>query len=134
VHGERNRMEQLFNNLVENALKYRHPARPPVVRIEGEASGEGAVFRVVDNGRGIAADQLDQLFKIFQRLPTPDGMTDPGGTGMGLAIVKRIVDTHGGRIWVGSVQGEGTVFNVALPLEEGGQEVARGDVPRPGRR
>lgn len=116
--GERNRIEQLFTNLVQNALKYRHPARPPIVRVEGERTNEGATIRVIDNGRGIPHGSQEQLFRIFQRLPTPTGMPDPGGTGMGLAIVKRIVDTHRGRIWVGSVEGEGSVFTVILPTPE----------------
>lgn len=115
VRGERNRVEQLFTNLIENALKYRHPARPVAVRVEGERVPEGASIRVVDNGRGIAHGSQEQLFRIFQRLPTPAGMDDPGGTGMGLAIVQRIVDTHRGRIRVESVEGEGSVFTVVLP-------------------
>lgn len=118
VRGEPNRIQQLLANLIENAVKYRHPQRAPVVRVTGERTEEGALLRVIDNGRGIPAGAYDQLFKIFQRLPSPEGMADPGGTGMGLAIVKRIVDTHGGRIWVGSVEGEGTVFNVLLPAAD----------------
>jgi signal transduction histidine kinase len=118
VLGERNRIEQLLNNLVENAIKYRHPDRPPLVRIEGERRAEdgAAVLRVLDNGRGIPASAKDQLFKIFQRLPPPPGMSDPGGTGMGLAIVKRIAETHGGSVDVASV-GEGTTFTLVLPGE-----------------
>jgi PAS domain S-box-containing protein len=117
LRGERHRVEQLLNNLVENAIKYRHPSRAPVVRIEGERTALGATFRVIDNGRGIPPGSEDQLFKIFHRLPTPDGMSDPGGTGMGLAIVKRIVETHGGTVTASSMLGEGTVFTIAFPSE-----------------
>jgi PAS domain S-box-containing protein len=116
VRGERNRIEQLFGNLLENALKYRHPDRAPRVDVRGEATPEGGVLlTVADNGRGIPQAHRDALFKIFQRLPTPHGMPDPGGTGMGLAIVKRIVDTHGGKVWVEGEEGTGTTFRILLP-------------------
>lgn len=118
VRGERNRIEQLFGNLIENALKYRHPERPPRVSIRSEPSDEGALIVVEDNGRGVPDEQRDQLFRIFQRLPAPSGMPDPGGTGMGLAIVKRIVETHGGRVWATSQEGRGTRFHVLLPRAE----------------
>jgi len=117
LRGEKDRIEQLLNNLVENGIKYRHPDRAPIVRVEGERSAQGTTLRVIDNGRGIPPSSEDQLFKIFQRLPTPEGLTDPGGTGMGLAIVKRIVETHGGTITASSVLGEGTVFTIFLPTE-----------------
>ena len=114
VEAEPKRLAQLFANLVDNALKYRHPDRAPVVRVWGEKTGDEIVYHVRDNGRGIASRHADQVFKIFQRVPTP-GMDDPGGTGMGLAIARRIAETQGGRIWFDSVEGEGTTFHVALP-------------------
>lgn len=120
VHGERNRIEQLFGNLLENAVKYRHPDRPPRVEVSGETTAEGVLLTVKDNGRGVPEEQRDALFKIFQRLPTPQGMPDPGGTGMGLAIVKRIVDTHRGRIWVEGEEGRGTTFRILLPAAPSG--------------
>ena len=118
VHGERNRLDQLFTNLVDNALKYRHPERPPRVEVTGAVVDGEARFTVRDNGRGIPERYHGQLFNVFQRVPTP-GMEDPGGTGMGLAIVKRIADTHGGRVWVESEEGRGSAFHVAFPLREG---------------
>ena len=114
VEAEPKRVAQLFGNLVDNALKYRHPGRAPVVRVWAEEAGDEVVYHVRDNGRGIPPRYADQVFKIFQRLPTP-GMDDPGGTGMGLAIVKRIAETQGGRVWFDSVEDEGTTFHVALP-------------------
>jgi PAS domain S-box-containing protein len=114
VQAEPKRLGQLFSNLVDNAIKYRHPQRPPRVRIWGEAKGERVTYHVEDNGRGIPERYHDQVFKIFQRVPTP-GMEDPGGTGMGLAIVKRIAETQGGRIWFDSVEDKGTTFHLELP-------------------
>lgn len=118
LRGDKDRIEQLLNNLVENAIKYRHPERSPLVRIEGErVAGQGVTLRIIDNGRGIPVGSEDQLFKIFQRLPTPQGMDDPGGTGMGLAIVKRIVEMHGGSVTATSRPDEGTMFTIVLPAE-----------------
>ena len=115
VRGEPKRLAQLFTNLLENGLKYRHPDRPPLVEVSADVEGREAVFHVRDNGRGIPERFHGQLFKIFQRVPAA-GMPDPGGTGMGLAIVQRIAQTHGGRVWLESREGEGSVFHVALPL------------------
>lgn len=116
VAGEPKRLAQLFANLVDNALKYRHPERPPSVHVWGEERGDEVVYHVQDNGRGIPGRYHDQVFKIFQRVPTP-GMDDPGGTGMGLAIVKRIAETQGGRITFESEEGKGTTFHVTLRKE-----------------
>ena len=125
VHGERNRLDQLFTNLLDNALKYRHPDRPPRVEVEGEVVDGEARVRVRDNGRGIPARYHDRLFNVFQRLPAP-GMDDPGGTGMGLAIVKRIVETHRGRVHVESTEGVGTTFHLAFPATGGEHAGPRG--------
>lgn len=114
VRGERKRLLQMMSNLVDNALKYRHPDRAPRVRVWGERHGAEAVLHIQDNGRGIPETALPRLFEIFQRVPAP-GFEDPGGTGIGLAIVKRIVDTHKGQIDVESKEGEGTTFHVRLP-------------------
>lgn len=114
VRGERNRLGQLFANLLDNGLKYRHPDRAPRVEVAATETPDEVVYHVRDNGRGIPARYHDQLFKIFQRVPSP-GMDDPGGTGMGLAIVRRIVETHRGRVWVESDEGEGATFHVAFP-------------------
>ena len=113
VGGEPKRLAQLFANLVDNALKYQAPDRAPIVHVWGEEKGEEVVYHVQDNGRGIPPRYHEHVFKIFQRIPTP-GMEDPGGTGMGLAIVKRIAETQGGRIWFDSEEGKGTTFHVAL--------------------
>lgn len=113
VRGERKRLAQLFNNLVDNAYKYRHPERPPVVEISADRAEIEVIYHVKDNGRGIPAAAHDKLFEIFQRVHTP-GMDDPGGTGMGLAIVKRIVETYRGIITLDSREGEGTTFHISF--------------------
>ena len=113
VRGERKRLAQLFNNLVDNAYKYRHPERPPIVEITAERGEIDVTYSVKDNGRGIPASAHAKLFEIFQRVHTP-GMDDPGGTGMGLAIVKRIVETYRGIITLESREGEGTTFHISF--------------------
>ncbi|GEL23796.1 histidine kinase [Pseudonocardia sulfidoxydans NBRC 16205] len=100
VPGDRQLLLQLFANLIGNAIKFRRPDAPPVVRIAaapvGEP-GEGWEISVSDNGIGIEPEYADKVFVIFQRLHGRDVYT---GTGIGLALAKKIVEFHGGRIWV----------------------------------
>lgn len=108
-------MGQLLQNLIANAIKYRDPAVPPRIRIEAE-QGEGHwIFSVQDNGIGIAPEFSERIFKLFQRLHTKE---EYPGTGIGLAICKRISERHGGRIWVESSPGRGSTFYFALPKRE----------------
>ncbi|MGE5515585.1 MAG: sensor histidine kinase [Bacteroidota bacterium] len=114
VQGDEMQVAQLFQNLVGNAIKFRRPGQPPHVRIEAAVgSGGGVVFSVVDDGIGIEAEYREHVFTIFKRLHPGD--TYPG-TGIGLAICKRIVDRHGGRIWVEDAPGGGAAFRFTLPL------------------
>lgn len=105
-------LAQLFGNLLDNAIKFLSPARPGEIRILGHTEAEKAVYKVADNGVGIPAGEQPHVFEIFRR-GDPDA--GPAGEGLGLTIVRRIVDRHGGRVWVESVEGEGTAFFLELP-------------------
>lgn len=103
-------LEQVFTNLVSNALKF-HGTSPPLVHVGATWDGTHWVFRVRDNGMGIDSDSFDRIFILFQRVHT--GQEYPG-TGMGLAICKKIIDRLGGRIWVESEPGHGSTFLFTL--------------------
>jgi signal transduction histidine kinase len=111
VLGNRTSMEQLLQNLIGNALKYRSEA-PPRIHIGVEAYDGGSRLTVTDNGIGIDMAYADRIFQVFQRLH-PRGHYE--GTGIGLAVCKRIVETYGGRIGVESVAGAGSTFWFTLP-------------------
>lgn len=114
VSADRSQLRQLFQNLMENALRYRSAA-PPAVRIAASREGDEWHFVVRDNGIGIAPEYAERIFVLFQRLPT---QAEYPGTGIGLAVCKRIVERHGGRIWVESAAGEGATFHFTLPPRE----------------
>jgi chemotaxis family two-component system sensor kinase Cph1 len=100
----------LFRELIANAIKFRAQA-PPEIHISASASEEGVTFSVRDNGVGIEPRDHGQIFGVFKRL---HGREYPG-TGMGLAVSKRIVEQHGGTIWVESEAGHGATFRFTLP-------------------
>jgi light-regulated signal transduction histidine kinase (bacteriophytochrome) len=105
-------MTQLLQNLMDNAVKFRRPGVPPRLHLSAVEEGDSAVFSLSDNGIGIEQQYFDRIFVIFQRL---NSRTLYGGTGMGLAICRRIVERHNGRIWVESAPGEGSTFRFSLP-------------------
>lgn len=104
-------LARVFQNLVGNAIKYRHPARPPVISIAATRERETWIISVRDNGLGFHADQATEIFLPFKRL-AGDRQT---GTGLGLAICQRLVERWGGAIWAESERGAGSVFHLRLP-------------------
>ena len=113
VAGDRTRLGQLFQNLLDNAIKFRG-VEAPTVRVSAWRGEDGlAHFAVVDNGIGIETAYFGRIFELFRRLHTSDQYP---GTGIGLALCKRIVEAHGGRIRVESEPGHGTTFRFTLPL------------------
>lgn len=118
VMADRRQLGQLFQNLIANALKFHKKDAAPHVRIG--AIRDGACWRVsiADDGIGIASEYREKVFVIFQRLHSRD---EYEGTGLGLAVCRKIVDRHGGKIWVESEPGRGATFHFTLPvLPEGG--------------
>lgn len=111
VSGDRNLLGLVFENLLTNALKFRSERRP-TVRISASDAGGEWEFAVSDNGIGIDAQHAQRVFVIFQRLHARD---EYPGTGIGLALVKRIVESHGGRVWLESTDEPGTTVRLTLP-------------------
>jgi signal transduction histidine kinase len=107
-------LEYVFQNLISNAIKYGKPGVPPEIDISARDGGDDWIFAVRDNGIGIEPEFRARIFTIFNRL---HGHDIPGA-GIGLALVRRIVEAHGGRIWVESEAGAGSTFYFSLPKQE----------------
>lgn len=118
VHVERSQLVQLFQNLISNAIKYRSK-EPPRIIVNAERTVDDWLFSVRDNGIGIEPKYADRIFDMFARL---HGKTKYSGTGMGLAICKKIVTSHGGKIWVESEPGQGCIFLFTLPAVKQNRE------------
>jgi signal transduction histidine kinase len=111
--GDRVAVEQVLSNLVENAIKYSSPDRPPRIVIRGRSDRDRRIIEVADNGRGIAESDHVRIFDLFRR----SGVQDQSGEGIGLAHVRALVYRLGGTIDVASTLGAGTIFTVSLPAQ-----------------
>jgi light-regulated signal transduction histidine kinase (bacteriophytochrome) len=120
IHADPTQMRQLFQNLIANALKFAKPEVPPVVTVaatirppENGSGGETCEIVVADNGIGFDEKYLDRIFNVFQRL---HGRNEYEGTGIGLAVVRKIAERHGGTVTARSGEGQGAIFIVTLPV------------------
>jgi two-component system CheB/CheR fusion protein len=114
IHCDGERLYQVFDNLIGNAIKFQRSTENPKIEVGYEQKGEYHQFYVKDNGIGIDPKYHHKIFERFYRLKETE---DEEGTGLGLAIIERIVNNHGGRVWVESNRGEGAAFYFTIPLE-----------------
>ncbi len=113
VYSDKRLLTQVFQNLIGNAIKYRKPEEPPKIHISARKEDNEYVFSISDNGIGIEPQYFNRIFMIFQRLHTIEKYE---GTGIGLAIVKKIIDRLQGRIWLESELGKGSTFYFTIPI------------------
>jgi PAS domain S-box-containing protein len=113
LRADPTQLRQLFQNLIANGLKFRRPGEAPAVHVSVRREGQTWIFGVRDNGIGIEQQYLERIFILFQRLHT---RAEYPGTGIGLSICKKIVERHGGQMWVESEPGQGTTFWFSLPV------------------
>ena len=115
VVGIESELARVCGNLISNAVKYRSAERRLDIRIEGRIERDQAVFSVTDNGIGIDPQFHDRIFRMFQRLHADE--LDFEGTGIGLAICRKVIEHHGGRLWLDSAAGQGCKFVFTLPTD-----------------
>ncbi len=111
ITADDTQLSQVFQNLIQNAIKFRKDVLPQI-HVSAAKDKEEWIFSIKDNGIGIESEDLDRIFGVFQRLHK---RSEYDGSGMGLAIVKKIVERHGGRIWAESQPGKGTTFYFTIP-------------------
>jgi len=116
INVDKSQLTQLFQNLIENAIKFRKKDISPNIHLSARQEGNEWIFSVQDNGIGIDPKNFNKLFVIFQRLHSRE---EYPGTGIGLAMCKKIVTRHGGRIWIESKLGEGSIFYFSIPIKRG---------------
>jgi signal transduction histidine kinase len=126
LYVERNRISQVFQNLIDNAIKYMDKPTGGRITIGHRLDGAVHEFRVIDNGPGVPARQQREIFCVFRRAQTPQ-TAQVAGKGVGLAVVSTIASTNGGRAWVESQEGQGSSFCFTLSVEQ-----TSPPVPRPG--
>lgn len=112
IAGDRSKLLQLLQNLISNSVKFHKKEEPPKVLISAYSDQNDWFFKIEDNGIGIAPDYFNKIFLIFKRLHRKE---EYEGTGIGLSMCKKIVEMHGGKIWVNSIVGEGSTFTFSLP-------------------
>ena len=122
IKGDPIQFEQLFQNLISNAIKFIKGKTPKIQISVLEQDKKDWIFSVKDNGIGIDSKNFDKIFDIFKRLHS---RSEYSGTGIGLSVCKKIVERHGGRIWVESVLGEGTTFNFTIPIIEKKESIVK---------
>ncbi len=113
VRGDAARLLQVFQNLIQNSIRYRHPERPLVVTVNATSNDAGHVITVEDNGQGFDAVQAERIFEMFHRLHE----RSDAGVGLGLAIARRSIEQHGGTLRAHGTPGNGATFTIELPRE-----------------
>jgi len=111
--GDEDLLNQVFSNLLENSMKFLDPGRPGIIKFTGETKQNNSVYCVEDNGIGILSKYQKKIFQIFHKLNK-----EKSGDGMGLSIVKNIIDKHSGDIWIDSEKGKGTKFYISIPNKD----------------
>jgi light-regulated signal transduction histidine kinase (bacteriophytochrome) len=118
IRGDRNMLKQVFINLVSNAFKYTGKKKEAIIEIGSYHEKDDCIYYVKDNGAGFDMLYSDKLFGVFQRLHSSNEFE---GTGVGLAIIQKIISKHGGKVWAEAKVGEGACFYISLPATQKNQ-------------
>lgn len=113
ARGDYGLISQVATNLLSNAIKYSSKVKEPLIEVSSEQTDKEVIYTVKDNGAGFDMKYINKLFGVFQRLHTTEEFE---GTGVGLAIVQRILTKHGGRIWAEGEKNKGAIFRFSLPI------------------